>query len=181
MTAYDVTLFCADQHLVYDGRTPDRKGVGGGVTVRIRLARALSRLGHRVTMLVNCPRREAYGSVRYVPWKEARNIAADVLILTTSGGALDLRPILDVDVNARLRIVWVHGVSVPHGLDEVGMDVLCTTSNFMRRVALDKWGIRAGTTFVAYNGADARPPRRLLPRTRPRDVHRLVYASHPAK
>src|ERR1700694_5756931 len=120
MTHYDVTIYCSDRHLVYDGRTRDRRGVGGGVTARIRLARALAALGHRVTVLANCPREGTYSSVHYVPWDGVKRIRTDVLVLNTSGGAVDVRPILDVDVQARQRIVWVQGVPAPRGLHEVG-------------------------------------------------------------
>src|SRR5262245_9221107 len=104
MIRRDVTIYCPDRHLTYDGRTADRQGVGGGVTARIRLARALASLGHRVTMLVNCPGEASHAGVRYIPWHGVTRIRTDVLILNTSGGALDLRSILAVDVEARLRV-----------------------------------------------------------------------------
>jgi glycosyltransferase involved in cell wall biosynthesis len=176
----DVTIYCPDGHLVYDGRTADRQGVGGGVTARIRLARALASLGHRVTMLVNCPRQAVYDRVRYVPWQHAKRIQTEILVLNTSGGGLDLRPVLGIDVQARLRIVWVQGVPAPHGLHEMGLDFLCAPSNFIRAVAQREWGVAPAETFVAYNAADgARPwPGWLEPR---RDPFRLVYTSHPSK
>ena len=77
MTRYDVTIYCPDHHLVYDGRTADRQGIGGGVTARIRLSRALASLGHRVTMLVSCPREDTYNAVRYVPWPRGDCIRTD--------------------------------------------------------------------------------------------------------
>ncbi len=182
MTRRDVTIYCPDRHLVYDGRTADRQGVGGGVTARIRLARALALLGHRVTMLVNCPREGVYSGVRYMPWHQATQIRTEILVLNTSGGALDLRSILAADVQARLRIVWVQGVPAPQGLHEVGLDFLCAPSNFILRVAQREWNVPPAATFVAYNAADAaqswpgfgwRAPQR--------DPHRLVYTSHPSK
>jgi glycosyltransferase involved in cell wall biosynthesis len=179
---YSVTIYCPDQHLVYDGRTASKHGVGGGVTARIRLARALASLGHPVTMLVNCPREATYDGVRYVPWQRRDAIRTDVLILNTSGGALDLRPVLSVNVEARLRIVWVQGVPAPHGLHEVGLDYLCAPSNFIRRVAQREWAVAPAETFVAYNAADgARARPHLGWRVRPRDPYRLVYTSHPSK
>ena len=50
-----VAIFCPDRHILYDGRTPDEVGVGGGITARVRMARALARRGHEVHMIVNCP------------------------------------------------------------------------------------------------------------------------------
>lgn len=182
MRRYDVVVYCPDPHLVYDGLTADQQGVGGGVTARIRLARALGRLGHTVTMVVNCPREATFGPVRYVPWKQMRNIHTDILVLNTSGGGLNLRPILEVHVKARLRVVWVQGVPAPQGLHEVGMDFLCAPSNFIRGVALREWAVAPGQAFVAYNAADSHPVRTLLAWRLPRrDPRRLVYASHPSK
>lgn len=180
MTRYDVTIYCPDRHLVYDGRTPDRQGVGGGVTARIRLARALAALGHRVTVIANTPREATYRSVRWVPCEGARRIRTDILVLNTSGGAVDVRPILEVDVQARQRLVWVQGVPAPKGLHEVGMDVLYVPSNFIRRVACREWEVPGSAVFVAYNAADAVRPR-LGWRHPRRDPYRLVYTSHPGK
>jgi glycosyltransferase involved in cell wall biosynthesis len=130
-------------------------------------------------MLVNCPREGTYGRVRYAPWQRAERIRTDILVLNTSGGALDLRPILAIDVQARQRIVWVQGVPAPHGLHEVGMDFLCAPSNFIRGVAQRQWDVPAANTFVAYNAADGtRSWPGLAPR---RDPYRLVYSSHPSK
>jgi glycosyltransferase involved in cell wall biosynthesis len=152
------------------------------VTARIRLARALAALGHRVTVIANCPREATYGKVRYVPCQRVRRIAADVLVLSTSGGALDLRSILDVDVRARRRVVWVQGPPAPHGLHEVGLDSLGVPSNFVRRVARREWGVPGTAIFVAYNAADGVRRWPLFGGgVALRDPFRLIYTSHPAK
>jgi len=179
---YDVTIYCPDRHIVYDGRTPDRHGVGGGLTARVRLARALASVGHRVTVVANCPREGSYDGVQYVPLDGTKRIRTDVLVLNTSGGGLDLRPIHDVDVQARCRIVWVQGMPAPQALHEVALDFLCAPSNFIRRVAQQEWAVPPAATFVAYNAADAaRPPRWSLRLEPARDPYRLVYTSHPDK
>ena len=49
-----VVIACPDRHLVYDGRTLDETGVGGGVTVRVRAAAALVKRGVEVTLVCNC-------------------------------------------------------------------------------------------------------------------------------
>jgi glycosyltransferase involved in cell wall biosynthesis len=117
-----------------------------------------------------------------VPWSQATTVRADILVLNTSGGGLDLRPILDVDVKARLRVVWVQGMPAPQGLHDVGMDFLCAPSNFIRRIALRDWGVAPGAAFVAYNAADGRRIASLPGWGRPRrDPRRLVYTSHPSK
>ncbi len=176
-----VVLYCPDRHLTYDGRTPDVQGVGGGVTARVRMARALARLGHHVTQVVNCPRRETIDSVDYRPLEDAGRLQADVAVFNTSGGALDLTPALDLDLAARLRIVWLHGTQPPGGLDRLPYDPLYSVSNFLARIVIRGWGISAEKIFVSHNGfepelfaaAEADAPER--------DPFQLIYFSHPSK
>jgi glycosyltransferase involved in cell wall biosynthesis len=176
-----VVLYCPDRHLTYDGRTPDEQGVGGGVTSRVRMARALALLGHDVTQVVNCPRRETIDGVDYRPLDDAGRLQADVAVFNTSGGALDLSPALDLDLAARLRIVWVHGTQPPGGLDRLECDALYSVSNFLARIVVSGWGILASKVSVTYSGyepahfsaAEADAPER--------DPFQLIYFSHPAK
>jgi glycosyltransferase involved in cell wall biosynthesis len=176
-----VVLYCPDRHLTYDGRTPDEIGVGGGVTARVRMARALARLGHSVTHVVNCPRREVVDGVEYRPLDDAGRLETDVVIFNTSGGGLDLTPALELDLAAWLRVVWVHGTQRPEGLDWLGYDALYCVSNFLGRVVVRTWGIPAEKLYVTYNGfepahftgAEAAAPER--------DPFQLIYFSHPSK
>ncbi len=136
-----VTLYCPDHHLSYDGSTPDKQGVGGGVMVRIRLAAALAKLGHQVTMICNCPRAAVFDGVQYLPLAQVaqtRSIDADVLILSSSGGDLDLRPALALDIKASLRLIWVHGTPLLKGLHEIPFDYVCSPSNFIRQWAIQE-------------------------------------------
>jgi len=179
--SYRLTIYCPDQHLIYDGHTPERRGIGGGVTARIRLARALARRGNQVTMICNCPRKGRFDDVRYLPVQDVRRIEADVLILSSSGGALDLRPALDLEIEARLRLVWVHGTTPPGGIHQVPFDYLYTPSNFLRRIVREEWGIPPAKIFVSYNGVERsffQPTLLDWPRRNP---YRLVYTGHPDK
>src|SRR5207249_190685 len=90
INASNLGLYCPDRHLAYDGATPDRVGVGGGVTARIRIAEALARRGHKVCVVCNCPVEVTHAGVRYVPLDDVTRIDAEVLVLHTSGGGLDL-------------------------------------------------------------------------------------------
>ncbi|MCJ7676209.1 MAG: glycosyltransferase family 4 protein [Anaerolineales bacterium] len=176
-----VVLYCPDRHLTYDGRTPDEVGVGGGVTSRVRMARALARLGHDVTQVVNCTRRETIDGVDYRPLDDPGRLQADVAVFNTSGGALDLSPALDLDLAARLRIVWVHGTQPTEGLARMEYDTVYAVSNFLGRIVVDTWEVPAETLFVTYNGyepshfaaAEADAPER--------DPFQLIYFSHPSK
>jgi glycosyltransferase involved in cell wall biosynthesis len=177
-----INLYCPDHHLSYDGSTPDKQGVGGGVMVRIRLAAGLARLGHRVTMICNCPRAASFDGVQYLPLAQVQSIDTDILILSSSGGDLDLRPALNLDIKASLRLIWVHGTPELKGLHEIPFDYVCAPSNFIRQVALTEWGIPREKTFVSYHGVDpAFLQRPLLSNWTQRNLFKLVYASHPSK
>ena len=178
---YRVVIYCPDRHIVYDGRTPRQKGVGGGITARIRMAHALQRRGHRVTLVVNCPRRETYEGVEYVPLDQATSLVSDILILTTSGDRLDLTPALALRREAALKIVWVHGPAKPGGMDEIGWDSCYAVSNFIGGIAREQWGIPAVRIFVSYNAFDEALFAGAEAEGLKRDPYRLVYFSHPSK
>ncbi|MBZ5535416.1 MAG: glycosyltransferase family 4 protein [Acidobacteriia bacterium] len=178
---YRVTIYCPDQHLLYEGRTPDEQGVGGGVTARIRLAQALVRLGHEVSVIANVPRCHVYAGVRFQPLAETGGIDTDILVLNTTGGRLDLSPVLGLQVKNRWREVWIGGVSPVGGLEEVNYDLLIVPSNFIHGVVRDQWRVPAHRIFVAYNGFQNYKKRfRLRPNPR-RNLYRLVYTGHPSK
>jgi glycosyltransferase involved in cell wall biosynthesis len=176
-----VAIYCPDRHLTYDGRTPDGRGVGGGVTARIRVASALARRGNEVTVICNCAAPVTHEGVRYAPLDTVDAIATDVLVLHTTGGELDLRPVLRLDVQARRSVVFVDGVDAPIGLDRVRMDRLIAPSNFIREVARDGWGVDRTRIFVSHHGVRREffaPPAATRPA---RTLHRVAYATHPSK
>ncbi len=178
---YHVVFYCPDRHIEYDGRTPDRVGVGGGITARVRMARALRRLGHRVTMVVNCPRPATIDGVDYRPLDSVHRLEGDVLVANTSGGALDLSGVELLEPTFRLTILWVSGAATPRGLDRLEYDLVYVKSNFLHSLVLEQWGVPAKRVFVAYNGFEESlfsRAERMRPR---RDPFRLVYLSHPCK
>ncbi len=181
MRSLRICFFSPDRHLSYDGKTPDTIGAGGGVTARVRLACALSRMGHQVTVVCNCPREGVFSRVRYLPLRQVRSIETDILILHTTGGGLDLRSILDLEIRCLLRIVWLGGYQKPHGVDEVSLDYIVAPSNFVRRVVRDQWGIPSNKIFVAYNGIERAFYRIFWNLQRRRNLFRLVYVGHPEK
>ena len=179
--SYQVVIYCPDRHIVYDGRTPYERGVGGGITARVRMARALARAGHQVAMVVNCPARKRIDGVEYMPLDEAGRLEGDVLIANTSGGTMSLRPLLDLEVEVALRVVWAHGTIKPVGLEETGFDCLYAVSNFVAGVAHREWGVPRDRIFVTYNAFEEElfaAAERLGLR---REPYRLVYFSHPSK
>jgi len=182
---YQVTFYCPDRHVQYDaGRTPDKKGVGGGVTARIRLAQALARNGHAVTMICNCVRDEEHIGVHYLPLEQVKEIKTEVLLLSTSGGALSLEPLLDLKISSKLKILLVYGIPKPKGIDDIGVDYFYPPSNFIREVMLNEWeGVTKEKIFVTYFGVLKSNFERgdLSARLFPRNMFRLAYIGHPSK
>lgn len=179
---FRIAFYAPDRHIEYDGRTPNRVGVGGGIMARIRLAQELARQGHEVTMIANCPRRSRMNEVLYVPLDQADRIEADVAVPVTSGGDLDLSSFLRLAVDARLVVAWVHGPYPVKGLEELAPDFVYVPSNFILGVVKENWGVEPDKSFVTYNGATARRSR--FPRVfkiQDRHPFRTLYASHPSK
>jgi hypothetical protein len=176
-----ITFFSPDTHIQYDGRLPYQKGVGGGITARIRMARALARAGHKVVMVVNCASRTKVNGVQYIPLSESVELTGDVLIMNTSGGPLDLSPALNYYTDVGLKVVWTSGTPRPGGLDKVGYDFVYAKSNFLRGVVINEWDVREKKIFIAYNGFEEEDFTNAHKWSKKRDPHRLVYFSHPSK
>ena len=152
MRRFSVALYCPDRTIVYDGRTPDAIGVGGGVTARLSMVEALAALGHDVTAYLNCAEPLTHGGVKYVPLDQLTRIQADVLVTITTGGARTFEPLAAIPVETRLRIFWAQGVLEPARLDVVSPHYYYVVSNFVRDVAVERWGVPAAKVFVTYNG-----------------------------
>lgn len=178
---YSVTIYCPDTHLVYDAKTPDRVGVGGGVTGRLRLAQALAAIGNKVTVVANVPRTHTYRGVLYKRLSEVRRIDSDILILNSSGGALDLGPVSELEIRASLKQVWVMGAPAIKALDQMDFDYLVAPSNFVREIAQQEWGVSPARLFVINNGYQTISRGRAWWGMYRRDPFRMVYFSHPSK
>lgn len=193
---YAITFYCPDRHIRYDaGRTPETKGVGGGVNARIRLAQALARLGHDVTLICHCSRGELHLGVQYMPLDKVKSIKTDVLILTTSGGDLSLEPAQELSISAKLRILLLHGMPKPKGIERLQPDYYYPPSNFIREIILEEWNqnIPENRIFVSHRGVmkknfEVKNKKnagffRFLHKEQEqiRNPFRLVYAGHPSK
>jgi glycosyltransferase involved in cell wall biosynthesis len=176
-----VVIYCPDRHIQYDGRTPDEVGVGGGITARVRMARALARRGHEIHMVVNCPRVEAIDGVHYWPLDGGGPTDGDVLVANTSGGALDLTPAVDLAPGFGLRLAWIHGTILPKGFDRLAWDWVYVVSNFISAHIQREWGVEAQHIFVAYNAFEAADFAAAEAEGIVRDPYALIYAGHPSK
>ncbi|MGD8457422.1 MAG: glycosyltransferase family 4 protein [Anaerolineales bacterium] len=178
---YSVVFYCPDQHLKYNLHTLDESGVGGGVTSRVRMAHGLAALGHDVTLHINCPKDESIEGVKYRHFSQLDNSKTDIFIATTSGSGLNLSVLCDTEISAELRILMVHGVEPPTGIDYVPFDYVYSLSNFVRQIIINEWGIDSQKVFVTHRGVveDYFQPND-NPRIK-RDPYAIVYASHPSK
>ncbi|MCS7313464.1 MAG: glycosyltransferase family 4 protein [Acidobacteria bacterium] len=180
---WNVVIYCPDTHILYDATLPDRKGVGGGLMARLRLAQALARQGHCVTVIAHVTRPHVHRGVTYLPLDQAdRPRTADVLILGSSGGALSLEAARDLPIKASWRAVWVQGTVPIRGLDHLAFDCIIPCSNFIWHVIRRDWGLAERLAFVIYNGFPRRRGMDCLGSwLRRRHPFRLIYTSHPDK
>jgi hypothetical protein len=174
----NIVIYCPDRHIEYDGYTPERSGIGGGVTARVRMARALARASHKVQMVANCPAPAVIEGVHYLPLDGLSRLQADVLIANSSGGSYDLGPLTAIEAQARLRILLLSGTEPPGGLGGLVFDELYVVSNFLRGLA-SGWHLTHSPPFVSYNGFEEK----LYGSTGEgkRDPFRMCYCSHPSK
>lgn len=179
--SYKVVLFSPDDHVTYDGNTPDEQGIGGGVTARVRALRALAALGHEVTAYVNCERSGIYDGVRYFHFSMAEAIDADIFIVITTGGNLDLGAVRSLPIRTRLKIVWIQGVAKPKHLEDINADFTYVASNFLRDIAVSLWGIKPDKVFVSYNGLEQNYFVEPSDQFGGRNPYGLVYVGHPSK
>jgi glycosyltransferase involved in cell wall biosynthesis len=174
-----ITIYCPDRHILYDGTMPDRAGVGGGLTARIRIADALAARGHAVSVICNCPRPSVHRAVTYIPLDAAHEIGCDALLAHSSGGDLDITPLISLPLKAGIRVVVLSGVDLPRGTQEFGPNAYYVCSNFVRTEICRYPFVTRESVFVAHYGVNRWNRAGIFgPR---RDLHRLVYTSHPSK
>jgi glycosyltransferase involved in cell wall biosynthesis len=179
--ATKIVIFSPDQHITYNLHTLNEHGVGGGVTVRVRMAHALAAMGNEVTLFVNCPFEGELEGVMYRQCSNFKKVHADVFIASTSGGGLDLSGLAQTDIQSKLKILFVHGVTQPKGLDAFPFDVIYAPSNFLRKIVADQWGVSLQKVFVTHHGVTETLFKSSFDEEHVRDIHSLIYAGHPSK
>lgn len=176
---YDVVFYCPDRHIAYDIRTLEQKGVGGGITARVRVAHALARKGHEVVIYANCPEEGKFNGVTYRHFSKYGHQGADIFIAGTSGGDLDLGSIRVPQIRAGKKVLMIHGVDIPANVKTDDYDALYILSNFVRTIAIDKWQVNPKKVFVTYRGIEELNFNPVSSQTR--DPYSLVYLGHPSK
>lgn len=182
MEKYRIAIYSPDEHIQYDGSTPDKTGVGGGITVRIRMAAALAGLGHQVTMYANVPTPGTFDGVQYMHFSEAHRLDCDIFMVQSTGGRLDLSSLRRIKLNAGLKVARFGGFAPVKGWKKAAPAAIYTNSNFTRKILISDWKVPASKLFVLYNGLDQDRFTAIeqagLP---PRDPFGLLYVGHPAK
>lgn len=176
---YEVVFYCPDRHIVYDVHTLDQKGVGGGITARVRAAHALATQGHSVTLFANCPDEGNIDGVTYKHIKNWDHKGCDIFIAGTSGGKLDLGMLKPSEIMANKKILMIHGVDLPGSVNPNEFDSLYILSNFVRTIAINNWQVNSRKIFVTHRGVEER--NFAGEDTPQRDPFSLVYLAHPSK
>jgi glycosyltransferase involved in cell wall biosynthesis len=175
-----ITIYSPDRHFIYDGATPDEKGVGGGLTARVRIAAALAARGHQVSVICNCLARRLYSGASYIPLDAIENIETDVLIAHSSGDKFDITALLNISVKARVKVLAISGIGLPKGTAEFAPDSIYACSNFVRKEVRRLFPfVTLKEIFVTHYGVNRwNWPNLFSPG---RDPQRLIYSSHPSK
>ena len=181
MSKRRVVLYSPDRGQVYDGRTLDARGVGGGITARLSMLAALAAEGHEVTAFVNTAEPVTHAGVRYIPLDQLDGIETEIFVAMSTGGAHSFSPLRGVPVNAGLRIVWVQGARQPVDIGVVRPDFVYVASNFLRRVCVERWGVPASQIFVCYNGVKQDAFAEAEARGVVRDPFAIAYIGPPEK
>jgi glycosyltransferase involved in cell wall biosynthesis len=176
---YNILLFSPDNHILYNQHTLDWIGVGGGITARIRLAHALAKSGHKISLYVNCPYDEFLDGIQYHHYSHLDNTTVDIAIFSTSGGNLEIDSAAVKKINARLKILMVHGVELPKNITPDDFNYIYALSNFVRDIAITKWKIDPQKIFVVYRGVESYDDS--SDQSNLYDPFKLVYFGHPSK
>jgi len=176
-----ISIYSPDKHISYGLSTLDEVGVGGGITARIRMAHALEECGHDVSLYVNCPESGVIEGVQYRHCDLLKQVDADVFIATTSGGGLDLSNLSEIEINASLLILMVHGVDPPNGVALSQFDFINALSNFVRQIIIDQWGVVGSKVFVSHRGVKSNYYEIADKQTPEKDPYGIVYTAHPSK
>jgi glycosyltransferase involved in cell wall biosynthesis len=172
-----IAFYSPDRHIMYDGSTPDCVGVGGGITVRIRMAAALAARGHDVQVVCNCAHRIRYDGVEYTPLDSVEAISAHVIVAHTTGGEIDLTPLTRIRLEADLRVFVLSGTDETKAWEEFHPDLVTVPSDFVAGAVRESWRTHPARMFVCPYGVIPQSPADWPDR----DLRSIIYTSHPSK
>ncbi len=95
-------IVLADDGIVFDGTTPDRRPLGGVESSVVALAEALAARGHEVRVCNKCERAMAHKGVAWTPIGDGLPETADLYIANRGDKLLTAMP------KARRMVFWIH-------------------------------------------------------------------------
>ena len=178
-------FFYQPRSIVFDGRTPRQRGLGGTESAIVYLAEALARRRHRVVVFNTCDEAGAHHGVEYARWE------------TLAGRAVADRPDVVVGVRdwqtigrarfAPLQIFWTGDAwdqpfvqtladrSLRAGIDFYMLQSDWQAATFHQHHQIPAWQILRTRLGTAASAADLAAP----PDAGSRRARRLAYASTP--
>lgn len=179
---YDIVM--AVPGLPFDGQTLERKSLGGSETAAACMARALQRLGHRVTVFSNTPEASEHEGVVYRPLADwmayATSVPHDISIIQREPKLLAQRLV------SRLNLLWCHDLALgrtapPFRGVQWNVDKVLVLSQFMSEQYQEVYGVPPEALWVTRNGIELDRFRRISVEPIPRDRKLLICAARPER
>ncbi len=174
--ALDVVIFTGQAYERWNPQTLESAGMGGSETMAWELARRIARLGHRVRMFADAEGIEGtFEGVEWIDWKKYSGSPVECDVIISSR----IPELFDFPVTAKLKLGWVHDVSMGSGLTNqrsLRFDRFLCLSNWHKGYFLSQYPfIHPDSVLVTRNGIDLTRYDQSVPRER----HRLIYSSSP--
>ena len=181
----DITI--AIPGIPFNGNTFDKLSIGGSESAGYYTARALARLGNRVTVFCNTAERAHCADVDYLPLDQFRQYVEytphDVCIVQR------LPELFSVYCRARFSVLWCHDLALGRQEDKVkgvawNYDKIFVLSDFMRKQYQSVYGLPDELLFTTRNGVDLETVTRVregLSDKAVRNPLALVYSARPER
>ncbi len=186
MMKMDITI--AVPGLPFSGNTFDKQSLGGSETAGYYMARALAKLGHRVTVFCNTAERVQCADVDYLPIGMFRqyveHVTHDVCIVQRIG------ELFSTHNSARFSALWCHDLGMGRQESLVkgtawNYDKLFVLSDFMRKQYQEVYALPDELLFQTRNGVDLELVEKVRGQVSETDVRRnplsLVYSARPER
>ncbi|MBI4185300.1 MAG: glycosyltransferase [Proteobacteria bacterium] len=177
---YDIAMLVPG--MAFDGSTLEERSLGGAETAGASMARALARLGHRVTVFANGAGHSLDQGVAYAPLAEwaafAANVPFDIAIVQRAPEAFA------APLASRLNLLWCHDLALGRSAAAFkgvlwNVDRVMLLSDFHARQHREVYDLPERLIWRTRNGIDLARFRGL--ESVPRDRKRMVYASRPER
>lgn len=117
--------------------------------------------------------------VVYRHFSQVKQIKTDVFIASSSGGKFDLGCLADISIEAKLKILMIHGIQLPGHIDLHDFDYIYYPSNYSRETIQRDYLEKVHPSFTCYRGI---PEENFNGRVyRNRSPFNVLYVGHPQK